>query len=132
MANVSAIKAGQTVSFKLHTKLLKDEYQHVVVKGIVGYDIAISFEDVAVHHENIYSTLPQGTPRNPQDYEYLLVKTQSGETKAVGVPWIKDPVTVIESAIIRITVNQASVGDVETIKRALNSYGFTDFNIEVV
>jgi len=133
MTKLADIKTGQTITFKLATTLLKDEYQSVVVKGrAVSYEIAMNYEDVASTHENIYSTLPDGTPRYATDYEYMLVKTQAGATKAIGIPWIIDDIKVIESATIRVVVNNVSVGDTTTISKALNAYGLTDFDIEVL
>jgi len=132
MADTSNIKSGMTVTFKLATKLIKDVYTNVTVKGIVSFDIASAWDDVASQHANIFSTLPVGTPENPEDYEYLLVRTVDGETLAVGVPWISGDITVVTSATLRIPVNNASVADVEKVRTALNGYGYTDLTVEVL
>ncbi|AQT28146.1 hypothetical protein pVa21_205 [Vibrio phage pVa-21] len=132
MADISGLKMGQVVSFKLHTKLISDIFTNVKVLGIVGYDVATAFEDVAAVHANIYSTLPEGTPENAEDYDYLYVETIDKQRKVVGVPWIKDPISVVDSATIRVTLNNATTSDVEKVRNALNAYGYIDLSIEVL
>lgn len=132
MADISGLKMGQVVSFKLHTKLISDIFTNVKVLGIVGFEVASAFEDVVAIHANIYSTLPEGTPEGAEDYDYLYVETIDGQRKAVGVPWIKDPITLIDSATIRVTLSNSSTSDVEKVRDALNAYGFIDLSIEVL
>ncbi len=132
MANIGGIQNGQTISFKLHTKLIADIYTNVKVLGVISYDIAIQFEDVAAQHANIIATLPDGTPKNPQDYDYLYVETIDKQRRAVGVPWIKDPIVVVDSASIRVTVNNATTADVEKVRDALNAYGYIDLDVELI
>ncbi len=132
MADINTLKSGQVVSFKLHTKLISDIFTNVKVLGAVGFDLANNIEDVAAIHANIYSTLPEGTPESPEDYDYLIVETIDGQRKAVGGPWIKDPITVVDSATIRVTLNNATTSDVEKVRNALNAYGFIDLSIEVL
>lgn len=79
MADISGLKMGQVVSFKLHTKLISDIFTNVKVLGIVGFEVASAFEDVAAVHANIYSTLPEGTPEGAEDYDYLYVETIDGQ-----------------------------------------------------
>ena len=112
--------------------MISDIFTNVKVLGIVGFEVASAFEDVAAIHANIYSTLPEGTPEGAEDYDYLYVETIDGQRKAVGVPWIKDPITLIDSATIRVTLSNSSTSDVEKVRDALNAYGFIDLSIEVI
>ena len=132
MADINALRSGQVVSFKLHTKLISDIFTNVKVLGSVGFDLATLTEDVAAIHANIYSTLPEGTPENPQDYDYLIVETIDGQRKAVGAPWIKDPIPTVDSATIQVNVSNATTSDVEKIRDALNAYGYLDLEIKVI
>lgn len=134
MAKVYGLKNGQVVSFKLHTKLMPDVYSRVTVMGIVehGLTAALTGDDVSAIHSNIHSTLPEGTPVNAMDYDYLIVQTESGERKAIGVPWIMEPVEIIEQQGLRVTVPDASIADGEAIKDALLSRGITSFTIEAI
>lgn len=132
MADINSLKSGQVVSFKLNTNLIPDIFTNVKVLGVVGFDLAINVEDVAATHANIYSTLPEGTPENPEDYDYLIVETIDGERKAVGGPWIRDPINLVDSASIRVVVNNATTADVEKVRDALNAYGYIDLSIDVI
>jgi hypothetical protein len=134
MSTVYELRNGQTVTFKLHTKLLPDIYSRVTVLGVVAHSLAaaMSGDDVDAIHSNIYSTLPSGTPKNATDYDYLIVRTATGERKAVGVPWIIEPVTVVDQQGLRIIIPKASSADAEMIVRDLNSRGITDFSIETI
>lgn len=134
MSTAYALKNGQVVTFKLNTKLLPDIYSKVTVLGTVDYELAIatSGDDLTAIHSNIYSTLPEGTPANPRDYDYLIVRTAAGERKAVGLPWIMEPITVIEQKGLRITIPNASSSDITLISKDLQSRGITEFDIEVI
>lgn len=134
MSTVYSLKNGQTVTFKLHTKLLPDIYSRVQVLGIVNHTLAsaTSTDDINAIHNNIYSTLPIGTPVNAMDYDYLIVQTDAGERKAVGIPWIMEPVEIVDRQGIRITIPAASTSDVDKIKNALLARGFVDFTIETL
>ena len=131
MADVSNLTPGQTISFELETKVLANEFKTCSYLGQVSYELAVTFDDVDATHANIYSTLPTGTPNDPRQYNYILVKLPSGEKKPVGIPWIKDPVTVVETCIITAKIYDASVNDAEDIKRALNARGYSDITITV-
>lgn len=134
MSTIYALKSGQTVSFKLHTKLIPDIYDRVVVLGIVGHAIAnvTTHDDINAIHSNIYGTLPVGTPVNAMDYDYLLVETTTGERKAVGIPWIIEPVEIIDQQGLRITIPKASNADASAIRNALLSRGIVEFEIETI
>lgn len=130
MADISNVKAGQVLSFKLHTKLLRDMYTRVPVLGVAGYEIAKTYTDVDAIHANIYGDLPEGTPESPSEYDYLLIKDVEEKVHAVGVPWIKDPVRVVKRSKIHVEID----GDndtVDLVRKALNGRGITNFKITV-
>ena len=129
MADISNISAGDLLSFDLNTTLIAADYKGVTLLGIVGYTMAMGYEDVEVTHKNIIGSLPEGTPEKASDYNYLIVKLPSGTIKAVGIPWIKDPITVVKTTTITVTVTPASLSDVDIIKKALNAYGVTNYTI---
>jgi hypothetical protein len=53
------------------------------------------------------------------------------EKKVVGIPWIKDPITINESCIFTVKIYDADLNSSEKIKRALNAMGFNDLEITV-
>ena len=131
MADVSTLTPGQTITFELETKVLANEFKNCVYLGQVTYELAVTYDDVDATHANIYSTLPAGTPNDPRQYNYILVKLPSGEKKPVGIPWIKDPVRVVTTCVITVKFYDGSINDANDVKRALNARGYNDFEITV-
>lgn len=131
MADLSDFTPGQVISFELNTNVLASEYKNCVYMGQVSYDLAILYDDVDAVHSNIYSTLPTGTVDDPRGYNYIIVMLPTKEKKVVGIPWIKDPITVNESCIFTVKIYDADLNSSEKIKRALNAMGFNDLEITV-
>lgn len=130
MASLSGINTGQIVTFKLFTKYIPDVYKNVKVLGIMSFEIASQFTDVSAIHANIISTLPEGTPKNAEDYQYLYVELIDGTRQCVGETWIADNITVVSAITIHVKIHDGSTGDLPTLRKALNGYGFTNFEIE--
>lgn len=131
MANISALSPGQIISFDLNTTLISGGYRAVKLLANVEYSLAVQYTDVDSKHANIYDTLPDGTPRAAKDFNYLLVE-QSGKIEAVGIPWIKDPVTVIDNSVFDVQVTGLNLNDgARLITEALQSRGISDFTISV-
>lgn len=131
MANISALSPGQIISFDLNTTLISGGYRAVKLLANVDYSLAVQYTDVDSKHANIYDTLPDGTPRAAKDFNYLLVE-HSGKIEAVGIPWIKDPVTVIDNSVFDVQVTGLNLNDgARLITEALQSRGISDFTISV-
>lgn len=131
MADVSNLKPGMVLSFELQTKQLSSIYTNVTLLSICDASLARLHEDVDAIHANIIATLPTGTPVSCDEYNFLIVRLIDGVVKAVGVPWIKDPIRIIERTDIVVTIKNTDVSDTEVISRALNAYGFSDFEIKI-
>lgn len=131
MANISALSPGQIISFDLNTTLISGGYRAVKLLANVEYSLAVQYTDVDSKHANIYDTLPDGTPRAAKDFNYLLVE-YNGKIEAVGIPWIKDPVTVIDNSVFDVQVTGLNLNDgPRLITEALQSRGISDFTISV-
>lgn len=131
MANISALSPGQIISFDLNTTLISGGYRAVKLLANVEYSLAVQYTDVDSKHANIYDTLPDGTPRAAKDFNYLLVE-YNGKIEAVGIPWIKDPVTVIDNSVFDVQVTGLNLNDgARLITEALQSRGISDFTISV-
>lgn len=129
MANISALSPGQVISFDLNTTLISGGYRGVKLIANITYDLAVEYTDVDSKHANIFDTLPEGTPRSAKDFNYLLIE-QNGRREAVGIPWIKDPVTVIDSTVFDVQITGLNMNDgVRLITEALQSRGISDFVI---
>lgn len=133
MTAPSSLTPGQVVNFQLDTDVIKNQFNSCKVLSIANLQMAV-LVDGAIHstHASIIDTLPDGTPKNPEDFNYLIVELQDGSRRAFGMPWIKSPVTVVSSSQIAITVRNAGVDDVERIVKSLNVYGYTDIDVSVV
>ena len=129
MADISKLTAGQFISFDLATTVLSAEYRNVEVLGTVGHAIAKTYTDVDAIHANIIGTLPVGTPARASDYMYLLCKLPTGDIRAVGAPWIRDPIKYIQNVVHNIQVRDGDMKSAEVIRKALISRGFQDFTI---
>lgn len=131
MAKVSALSPGQVISFDLNTTLISGGYRGVKLIANIMYDLAVEYTDVDSKHANIYDTLPEGTPRSAKDFNYLLIEN-NGKREAVGIPWIKDPVTVIDSTVFDVQITGLNLNEgVRLITEALQSRGISDFTIAV-
>lgn len=131
MATVAALVPGQVISFDLNTTLISGGYRAVKLLANITYDLAVGYTDVDSIHANIYDTLPEGTPRQASGFNYLLIE-RNGNREAVGIPWIKDPVTVIDSSIFDVQIKGLNLNEgVRLISEALQSRGISDFSISV-
>lgn len=133
MSEPSKLSPGQVINFQLDTDVIKNQFNACKVLSIANLQMAV-LVDGSIHstHASIVDTLPEGTPSNPEDFNYLIVELQDGTRRAFGMPWIKSPVTVVSSSDIAITVHGAGVEDVERISKALNVYGYANFSIDVI
>lgn len=131
MADVNNLKPGMTISFELNTKLLAGIYTNVVLQSICDATMARMVGDVDAIHNNIISTLPEGTPASCDEYNFLIVRTIDGVLHPVGVPWIKDPVRIVSKTEISVVVRNVSVDDAAGISAALNAYGYSDIDVKV-
>lgn len=131
MADVSKLTPGMVLNFELNTKLLPSVYTNVRLLSICSAMLARTYEDIDAIHANIIATLPAGTPASCDEYNFLIVKLINDEIKAVGVPWVKDPIQVVTRGDIVVTVKNVDVNDAEGISRALNAFGYSDFEIKL-
>lgn len=131
MADLSQLTAGQFITFDLATNVLTAEYRRVEVLGVVGHAIAKTYTDVDAIHANIIGTLPAGTPSKASDYSYLLCKLSTGDIRAVGAPWIRDPIKIVKNVVYTVQIRDGDMNSADIIRKTLQSRGFQDFTIGV-
>lgn len=128
-ATIDDLSPGQIINFDLVTTLISGGYYGVKLLAKAGYDLAVSVTDVDSIHASIYDTLPTGTPRRAKDFNYLIIE-RNGNREAVGIPWIKEPVTVVDSTVFDVQIKGLNMDEgVKLITEALNSRGISDFTI---
>ena len=98
--------------------------------GVIDYDTAITYSPVNVMFRQIYPLLPAGTPNNPTTTSYYRFLTTSGAYLVLAGVWIdQNTVVLVDNININVTVPNASIGDMVTLRNLLNSSGYTGFTI---
>lgn len=112
--------------------ILGANFKRVTVLAILNYTVAAGYINIESNHVNIYPYLPIGTVKDPKSYQYLLIKTLTGENTVLALPWINlDTVTKITTQTISVTLNNVNTGDSVKIRDSLIMMGYTDFSITV-
>ena len=121
-------------SFNLYpSPILGSGFKNVTVQAILDYSTALGFADIEALHENVFQYLPSGTPNRPQDFDYLLLRTDSGATTVIGVPWIiEESIQLIESLTMNVTIEGVSTADGERIRACLSQNGYDKIQIAIV
>lgn len=114
--------------------ILGTAFKHVEIAGYLPYDSALLFNgELTPIHAEIYSTgqLPEGTPNDPRQYNYYIVKKPDGSTTVIGEAWI-DASTIVPVSVktAHITVPGASTSDMVKLRNMLAQAGYVDFTIE--
>ena len=113
-------------------QILGNEFNNVTVLGVVHPSIAQNFLDLEASHVQIYPYLPSGTPDNARGYEYLMIRTVSGETTVLGLPWINaETITIVESGTLMVEIIDVTSQDIQRVSDALIANGFNAFNIKM-
>jgi hypothetical protein len=125
---------GNTYNFKCYApSILTSDFSNVVVTDILSYATASRFREVAAVHAQIYNQLPDGTPNQPQKYQYLQVQFPNGKTDIIGIPWIRsDTVQLVDSVIFDVQIQGLSSTDYNKISAALKQNGITNFTIKIL
>lgn len=91
MANIQDISIGSKISFELYPAAqYGNNYQNVTLTAIFNSDIARMLGlDVITANQQVYQSLPPGTPIDPTQYDYFRVAFDGGETMILGAPWIR-------------------------------------------
>lgn len=124
---------SNTYNFKVYpSAVLGADWDNVVVLGVLTYHAALNFADIDALHVNVYPHLPEGTPDRAEDFQYLLVRTSNGQQTVIAVQWI-DASTIrqVTNTKIHVVINNAGSHNLEEVRAALYSNGFTDISLRV-
>jgi hypothetical protein len=122
-------------SFDVHpSSILGTGFKNVTVQAVLDYDSATNFGDIDALHVNVFSYLPMGTPNRPQDFDYLLLKTEGGDTTVIGIPWIiEETIELVQSLKANVVIDGlTSSGDLERIRACLAQNGFDKLTINLI
>lgn len=112
--------------------ILGADFKRVTVLAILNYKVAATYINIESNHVNIYPYLPVGTVNDPKTYQYILIKTQSGEDTVLALPWINlNTVVKVTSQSITVTIDKVTVDDTTKIRDSLILMGYQDFSISI-
>ena len=90
--NLQEIPIGTVISFEVYPSAqFGNNFQAVTLQATFNSALArmLGFDFIAANQQ-VYSTLPAGTPNDPTQYNYFQIKLASGETQILGIPWIRE------------------------------------------
>lgn len=91
MASLQEIPVGTTISFEVYPSAqYGNNFQAVTLQAVFNSNIArmLGFDYIAANQQ-VYQSLPAGTPIDPTQYNYFQIMYDSGETQILGEPWIR-------------------------------------------
>lgn len=138
MATTPVFKTGKLYNFSVWPdQVLGVNFNNIMVVGVVNYELATRYADIDVLHASVIPYIPEGLPSRPQDYEYLIYKTQAQQgtyvTSIIGIPWIKaDTIVLVDGIDFNVMIRGESMDAVERIRLMLAQNGIRNYNIEIL
>ncbi|BAW19268.1 hypothetical protein [Ralstonia phage RP31] len=112
--------------------ILGTGFKNVTVQAILDYQTALGLADLAALHINVFPSLPAGTPNRPQDFDYLLLRTDGGDSTVIGIPWIiEETIELVESLQINVVIDGVGSGDLERIRACLSQNGYDKISLSI-
>ena len=117
---------GNVISFDVYPgAIIGSTFSNVKVLAILDRETANIWIDTAAMHVNVYPTLPNGVPNDPNQYQYVKLQLPNGNISVIGIPWIKeDTIQLVDVGTLTITVANASPEDRERVIASLNANGY--------
>ncbi len=128
-------RINQRYSFDVYpSSVLGTNYKNVTVLAVLGYQAALTFgSDINAIQGNVYAYLPAGTPDRPEEYDYILLKTDTGQTTVLARQWInEESIRSTASSKAVVTIEEVGSEDIEAIRAALFANGFEKVDIRIV
>jgi hypothetical protein len=114
-------------------QVLGTGFKNITVQAVLDYQTALAFADIDALHQNVFKYLPDGTPNRPQDFDYILFITESGNRTVLGIPWIVDEtVQEIGSLKMNITIDGVSASDIDRVRGCLSQNGYNNIAISLI
>jgi hypothetical protein len=112
--------------------LLGTTFSNVTVVGILDSESAAKEIPIQELHVQVYPTLPVGTPNNPSGYDYLKIKTTTGETTILGMAWINEQsVQEVLLSTITAVIGGVSAIDLPRIRNCLIQNGYNNIQLDI-
>lgn len=126
-----SFKIGLSYSFEVWpANILGTDFKNVKLLAILDFESANAIIQAKPMHVNVYPSCPVGTPNNPAQYTYLKILTASGQTTAIGVPWIKETsIREVQYQKAIVEIEPVALEDGPLIAAALIKNGFKNIKI---
>ena len=114
--------------------ILSASYKNATILGIFDAETAIkSGLDAVAVHRNVYPYLPPGSvPDDYRSYDYISIRTETGQTTIIGQAWVKaETITLVQAQVAIALIGITNTTDVQRIKNALAQNGFNNVNISI-
>jgi hypothetical protein len=123
---------NSTVSFEVYpAQFLGTGFTNAKVMGVVQASQArfANIDPVALH-ASVYATLPEGTPNKYDSYLYVILGLKSGETTAVGLPWIRpETLRQVTTRKMQLILQDIDPNQEPLVLRALSANGFKSVDV---
>lgn len=132
MATQDKLVIKSVVSFSVYpTAVLNSKFSNVKVLGIIDASIARALgTGVNELHANVFSSLPSGTPNDPDAYLYVRIEFPSGQTQILGLPWIKESsIVVSDYTVINAKIAGVTPADWDQILALLGANGYNQVEL---
>jgi hypothetical protein len=133
MPTITSDSIGKTVSFNTHaTSVLGTNFNRVKVLGILDHESAMQYINVPIISVNVYPSLPVGTSKDFQNYQFLKIKHTNGDNGCVAIEWIDNSTYVTHEGVnIEFRVEDANASDADRIREILAFNGFAAVNFNL-
>lgn len=134
MLSLSNITLNSVVSFELYAEsILGINRRNVKILGILDAQDASRYIEPVTMHAAVYASLPDDTPNDFSAYPYLKIKLESGETEAIGLPWIRDEsYEEIALSDLQLRLNNISPSRRADLMNLLAANGFNAVDVKEI
>lgn len=125
--DINQINIGQKFSFEVYPSAVLGYFRDVVLDSRLSADGARSFGvDVDALHANVYRTLPNGVPNDPNAYDYIRVRHANGTYSVVGVPYIRgESIQMSTFGVLTLRFDGINQQDQQRILNAVSASGYS-------
>ncbi|BEG72687.1 hypothetical protein [Pseudomonas phage PA1C] len=99
MPSIRDVAIGQKISFEVYPSAqYGNNFKNVTLAAFLDANLVriLGFDLIAAH-QNVYPTLPAGTPNDPSQYSYVRVEFEGGQHQYIGIPWIREGSVVVNN-----------------------------------
>lgn len=124
---------GNVLTFDVYpATIIGNRFIDVKVLGVFDKDTARMWIDPDAMHVNVYPTLPDGVPDDPDQYQFVKLQHLNGKVSIIGVPWIReDTIVISQKGTLTITVNDVGPVDLDRIVKALAANGYRSAKVSL-